>query len=312
MSRSPRGVALISILLVVVLMSTLTFQVYSHQNIVTAQTRVVFEANQMRHGILASEILAVELLSQDWEDESSRSRDDPFEPWAREQPVLEVAVGSLQYRVLDLNNRINLNAVANKANTTAAAAFARILQDIGGSGELLAMWQDWIDTDDVRSLIGGYQGREELDWLGHTPSFRTPNQLASDLSELRVFTPWDMDIYRELGQYVVVLPTTELKINVNTAPPKVLNALLPLAATQLSERASTRNFGSVEAFTELYVDFESVSQRLSVQSDFFEVRATLLGASSRMDLTSYLFRDPSTGSCHVFRRDFSTRHIWTS
>lgn len=312
MNRSPRGVALISILLVVALLSTLTFQIYSHQTMVTAQTRVALEASRMRHAVLASELMARQLLTADWLDEETRERDDAFEPWGQEQPILTTEAGTLQYHIFDLNSRLNINALASSENQKAAEIFAELLRDVGASQELAPIWRDWVDGDDSRSVAGGFQGKEELEWLGASPPFRTPNQLAGDLSEARMLVQLEPQVYGQLTQFVSVLPTTELKLNVNTAPSEVLNALIPLGTGKLSGRVGRRNFGSVDAFTELHRDFAEVSDQLSVRSKYFEVRATLFGASSRMDVTSHLYRDGATGEVSVYARTFATRHIWSS
>ena len=310
MKRSQRGVALISILIVVVLLSALAFQLYTHQTMVTVQTRVALEATQMRQSLLASEALARDLLMEDWLDAESRERDDLFEPWARGQPAIQTVSGTLNYGILDLSSRLNLNAIAGHKSQESMAAFTSVLNTVGVSQELVPIWRDWIDADDVRHLGEMSQGREELDWLSNTPAFRTPNRLASDVSELRVLASIDPTIYTELTQMVAVLPSTQLKVNVNTASAEVLNSLLQPGAARFSARSGRRNFGSVEAFADLHTGFKTVTDHLSVQSSFFEVNATLEGAGTRMDLTSHLMRDFESGEVRVYARHFGTRHVW--
>ncbi len=305
-----RGIALISILLIVVLFSALAFHLYSHQSMVTAQTRVGLSANQARYSLMASEALAQELLYMDWLDEDGRIRDDMAEPWAQPLAPISTVSGDVRVQIVDLSGKMNLNALAGGSSKESTKALSYILNRIGISMELTPVWRDWIDTDDQRFQIDGYQGREELDWLGNDTPFRTPNRLASHLTEIQVLAPFEPEVYSELTQLVTVLPTNSLKINVNTAHPEVLNSLLPASGSKMSARGGVRNFGSVEAFVDLHGGFSEVRDLLSVRSDFFEVRATLDGANLRMDMTSQIFRDPMSGECRIYARDFGTRHVW--
>ena len=312
MNLTQRGIALISILLVVVLFSALAFQLYSHQTMTTAQTRIGLTANQARHSLMAGETLALDLLQRDWEDEVGRTRDDMVEGWAQPQPNIQTVSGELRVQVFDLAGRLNLNALAGEHSAVSTTAFTYLLNRVGITAELAPLWRDWIDADDIRSLVNGFQGREELDWLGSETPFRTPNRLAGHLSELHVLLPLDQTSYTELGHLITLLPSNKLKINVNTAHPEVLNSLLPERSSKMSTRGGVRNFGSVEAFVDLHGDFANVIEQLSVRSEFFEVRATLIGPELRMDLTSQIYRNEATGECQVVAREFGTRHVWST
>lgn len=312
MTNAQRGIALISILLMVVLFSALAFQLYSHQTMVTAQTRVGLSANQARYSLMASEAVAQELLYIDWSDEDGRIRDDMAEPWAQPLAPLSTVSGSVRVQIVDVSGRLNLNALAGDSSKESTKAFSYILNRIGVSLELTPVWRDWIDADDQRSQLDGYQGREELDWLSNETPFRTPNLWAGHLSEIQVLAPFAAEVYSELTQLVAVLPTSALKVNVNTAHPEVLNALLPPSGAKMSTRGGIRNFGSVEAFIDLHGGFSEVSEYLSVRSDYFEVKATLDSADLRMDMTSQIYRDPRSGECRIYARDFATRHVWES
>ena len=310
--RMQRGVALISVLIVVVIFSALAFQLYSHQTMVTAQTRLVLETSQMRQSLLAGEAMAQRLLYEDWFDEEGRSRDDLAEHWAQLHDAVDTESGPLRYRIVDLNARLNLNAIARENPSAALLTFGNVLNGLGLSQELVPLWRDWVDNDDLRFLSSNFQGREDLDWLTNTPAFRTPNRPAGDVSELRIMVPLTRAAYTEFAQFVTVLPTTEFNVNVNTASVTVLNAMLEPGNNQMPDRGRKRIYRSVESFTDLYWDFQSVSQHLSVQSHYFEVHATIMGAGMRMDLSSQIVRDPSSGDTEVYARQFGTHHLWPS
>ena len=310
--RRHRGVALISVLLIVVLISSLAFQLFTHQTMATTQTRLVLETTQLRELLIASEVYAAEALYQDWADEDSRTRDDLKEDWAIDEGLVENPLGNLRYQIRDQLAKVNINSLSRQDVEVPFRVFKNLLQQENLSAETAVIWRDWVDQDQNRYSGPYYVGKEDLDWLAHTPAFRTANQIATDLSELQIFTDLTRPEYLSLSQSVTVLPNAQLKVNLNTAPPLVLNALLPEGSKPMSGRMTDRNFGSVEAFLEIHESFATVRQFITVKSDYFEVQASITGLGTRMDMTSQLQRDPTTGQSRVYSRRFGVAHGWAS
>ena len=310
MNGSQRGVALLSVLIVVVLISALAFQLYSHQTVATAQTRLALEGTQLREWLLAGETYATALLSQDATNEDSQLVDTHAESWSVVKEVLKNEYSIVSVRIVDSTSRFNLNSVAIHEGSSHSQVLLRLLTSVGLNAEYAAIWRDWVDTDDVRYFAQGYQGREDLDWLGNVPSFRTANSPAADLSEFRMIANLDSTTYNQLSELATVLPTTKAVLNLNTAPAVVLNLLLEPGQTTMPSQDARREFESVDKFIRDYPSFGPVTQMLSVRSEYFEVQSVAFNEDSRMDMTSKVARDFSTGEVRVYARSFGVRHGW--
>ena len=304
------GIALISVLLIVVLLSSLAVSLYTHQSFATTQTRMVLETTQLRELLLSSELYATELLKADYGTEETRVRDDLNEDWATADGVVETQVGTIRFQIFDLNSKFNLNSLSQREPEVPMRALRSILDEHRQDLAIVEVWRDWVDPDDTRFVSAFYAGREDLDWLSNSPPIRTANHIASDLTELLVLAPMSQDEFHALGAHTAVLPTSELKINVNTAASQVLNALLAEEVTPLSHRSVNRNFGTIETFIEIHQSFESVKQYLEVRSEYFEVQASISGFNTRLDMTSHLKRDKETGLVRVYARRFGVTHDW--
>src|SRR6185436_10907572 len=81
-ARNQRGVALISILLVVALVTALMYHMMTQQSFVVAQTRQVIRADQSLAYALGAEAYARQILFDDWNRPESRLLDTLSEPWA--------------------------------------------------------------------------------------------------------------------------------------------------------------------------------------------------------------------------------------
>ena len=86
MSRAPmqksRGVALISVLLIVALATTLAHQMAARHSLSIAQSRLLISASQARQYALGGEEYARQILYADWLEEETRDTDTLLEPWA--------------------------------------------------------------------------------------------------------------------------------------------------------------------------------------------------------------------------------------
>ena len=66
------GVALVSVLLIVAVVSALAYHLMTHHSLTLAASRQLFEQAQLREYALGGEIFARQMLYEDWEQESSR------------------------------------------------------------------------------------------------------------------------------------------------------------------------------------------------------------------------------------------------
>lgn len=310
MRHSQKGVALMSVLVVVVLISTLAYQLYAHQALATAQTRIGLEATRHRELLLSAENVAIAILSEDLIDEETRLIDHASEAWGTIREPLSLPYGNVYMQIHDATGRVNLNAIAVSNEPSALKVFRRLLEELGESNELAAYWRDWVDADDARFLVQGYHGREDLDWLVNDPPFRTANQLAADLTELRIVAPLPTQSYDALSSFVTVLPTTTHKININTTSAAVMNALVVVQQANVRPVSIGAAYETVEEFIDRYPNYAEIQDQLSVVSEYFDVEAVVQGPDARMGMTSRLVRDLSSGTVRVYARSFGKKHAW--
>jgi len=156
------------------------------------------------------------------DDAAHGTIDHPGEAWAIPLPVTPVEGGSVEGRIEDAQARLNLNAVAGddaasaRARERLAALFARRGLDPG----LVDALADWIDADGTVREHGA-----EDDAYGRDDALaaNAPLVRVAELAAVRGFTP---DAIARVTSDVAALPP-DATLNVNTAPPDVLAALLP-------------------------------------------------------------------------------------
>jgi type II secretory pathway component PulK len=104
-----------------------------------------------------------------------------------------------------------------------------------------------------------------------------------------------------------MLPTTTLKLNVNTAPPEVLAALNPaLNPDALARFTETpRDLDDVAEFTQQFPDLAGAVDALTVSSEYFEVSVRARVDDAQVEMVSVLHRDPGSGRIELLSRDLS-------
>jgi len=211
------------------------------------------------------------------EDARTSQVDHLGEAWAVKVPPTPVEDGEVGGELQELSGRLNLNDVggADGADIVAIEQFQRLLALVGVSGsdaiDLIAALLDWLDADDSPRLPGG----AESAWYGaQTPPRRPANGplvAVGELTQVRGFTP---QLVARLKPFVAALPGGG-KVNVNTAPPEVLAAVVPGlsldAARVLGVQRSRAWFKDVNDFNARLPsrDLQPDTSRLSVTSRHF-------------------------------------------
>jgi general secretion pathway protein K len=220
--RAQRGIALVTAILIVAIAVAIAAQIsFAHQlwfrQMENVQDRGA--TDWLRRGAL--HWASVALI-----DDAAQSRTDHLgERWAMGLPTLPVEGGSIRASIVDAQSRFNLNSVWG--NDVASLANLQVLQrllDVLKLDPLLAnAIADWIDSDS-QARAGG---AEDIDYLTLNPPYRAANRLLASVDELRLVRGFDAKTLAVLLPYATVLPVVTNNINVNTAPPEVLEALVP-------------------------------------------------------------------------------------
>ncbi|MBD3647130.1 MAG: type II secretion system minor pseudopilin GspK [Pseudomonadales bacterium] len=301
--QGQKGVALISILLVVAIATVLATSLTADQHLVIQRARTFFDQEQVRQYALGGEELARQILREDFE--ADPQRDHLAEAWAAPEMIFEFEEGEVQLEIEDLQGRLNINQLAGE-NQLARARFATLFRQLGIDAGFLARIEDWIDEDQSTRQLGA----EDYDYLGLDRPYRTGQTMIVDISELRLLLDMDPETWERLAPYVTALPDPSLPININTAPSPVMQAVASGLSPEVAEalvmdRDQRQGYESVDQFLQLpELAGQGISQEgLGVQSAFFRVGVTARYGDRIAYLTSIIQRSRTDGSMRVIYRN---------
>jgi general secretion pathway protein K len=305
MPRAQRGVALITILLIVALATAVLYHLLTRQALVVAQTRQLMRADQTLAYALGGEAYARQILFDDWNEPISRGLDTLTEAWAIPSAPFDIEAGTLELSIEDLDRRFNINSLAGDHAAQNLQRFKTLLGALGLDPQVADLWKDWIDSDAEATGFGA----EDAAYLVATPPYRTANQPAGSTSELALLGVLDPDQLALLMPHVAALPTTQLKININTADAPTLQALTPQLSQARAESLieSDRRYEDASALAAEIPELGASLDAMTVTSQYFEIHARVEIDGYRTELTSLVHRNPSNGHITLLGRDFGKR-----
>ncbi|MCS3512967.1 type II secretion system protein GspK [Pseudomonas grimontii] len=278
MRRRQRGVALLSVLLVMSLALLLTAgMLRSHQLMVQSSARQIHQV-QLRQWALSAEAWALEILQATADDQNSRVHQG--QAWARATWPFETQGARITLEIEDLSARFNVNALLGEGQVD------RLIE------------QRWL-----RLLAA----------LGLPPlDLRAAGPVAEqrELSQLRLLPGIDGATLRQLEPWVALLPK-DASLNINTALPQVLATLegmSPPTAEALVNQRPTTGYGSVQAFIHdpLIAGLGVTGHGLGISSRWFRINVDVRLGTSRLRLASEVERERKTGRWRVVQRRFPT------
>lgn len=292
--KRQRGVALLTALLIVALVTIIGAGMLSHMNLAAHRSGNLWLSEQAWWYAVGVENWAGQILARDARDNEIDSLD---QAWAQPVDYLPIEGGGIQGRLLDLQGRINLNNLAGADAEAAMARLQRLIETATEADVIVARRiaqgvRDWIDQDINPTLP---DGAEDNYYLGLSPAYRTGNQPMASPSELRAVREVTGPMYDVLEPHIAALPAGTA-INVNTATAPVLASLhegLDLAAAQaLVERREEEPWDSVQAFlqeSEL-AGLDLDAQGLSVASSYFLATGRVTVGRAQLSFHSVLHR----------------------
>lgn len=277
-SGQQRGVALVTVLLIVVLATLASLALVRTNEMAVQRSRNTTYSLQAAEYARGLEAWARIFLQRDLEESGYDSR---AEIWAVPLPALEVTGGAVTGRLLDLDGRFNINVLASD-NPTARERFQRLLEVLGIRNDLTPAIEDWLDDD----AVARPGGAEDFVYQAQQPPYRAANQLMTHISELRLVAGVDAETFAILAPHVIALPP-EAELNVNTASVPVLMALHASIDQARAERlhdAGLAEFRNLRDFKEAAGlrnnGFDDAG--LSTRSQFFLAQAQVeLGETNR-------------------------------
>ncbi len=314
-----RGVALLTVLLLVAVMSVIAVGVLDDIRFGVRRAANARGVGQARWYALGAEELArvrIAALVRATPGRTTLQGDWNGRPFA-----FPVEHGMINARLRDATGCFNLNSVVEAQGERlvrrelGVRQFAALAAGLGipeGTGQALAAnLVDWIDTDDIPS-----GGAEDGDYARLPTPYRTGGALLAEASELRAVRGFAPEVYARLRPWVCALPTADLSpVNVNTLSPDraplitalTLGAAPRAVVSRLLSGRPAAGWTSLDAFWSdpALADRpppEPVRQQLSLRTRFFTLDAEAAFADSSATLNTLLGVDEGGGVTLAARR----------
>ena len=294
-----QGVALITVLLIVALITLLASEMISRHFLDIRKARNLIYSSQAEAYALGGEAWARQILYRDYQNRGPVLVDHSGEEWATLANRLTMPDGELDIRIRDLQGLFNLNNLvdANGAvRSDAVQRFQNLQQQRGTEGDHSASLRDWLDRDDAPDELAAY------------PDSYPANQWLADRSELLAVAGVTPEDYQRLAPHISALPAVT-RYNLNTLDEEVLAALQPaLTSNQrqaISQRQQQGGYTSVNDWLANEAAALGVAaDSLAISSDYFEVTVITRYAERLSRLRTVLYRNPANGELQVIQRQF--------
>ena len=298
---SQRGVALLTILVMVALATILAATIAKRQTNTAENTGYLMRQDQSLLYAKSAEAFFSELLIQD--SDNGSSIDHLQENWAKPMPSFPVEDGSVSGKLLDESGKFNLNnlvkADGNQVDDSARRWFEKLLQRVGLPAELSQAVIDWQDTNDE---VTGAMGAESSYYQGLDPAYLTPNTKFHSIEELKLVRGFEGKNYDLIKHYVTALPE-QTKVNMNTAPalllasidPKVdvkaIEQQLKIKETELTHFNNVDDLWKLSAFSG--IDEQSKTDTASLldsKSNYFTAQIEVMLSERKRQFNSLMMR----------------------
>jgi general secretion pathway protein K len=215
-----QGVAVILVMLIVAMATTLAVYISQQQSLWQRQVETQFDHTQARRLGIAGIDWARAVLA---DDAASSSIDHENEIWTLQLPSMPVENGEVIGLIEDRQGLFNLNSVVRNGASSPPdiIKFQRLLSFLNLPAGLAVALADWIDADSDTQPAGG---AEDGYYQSLPHPYLTANRPMVELGELARIKGFDSQTIARLKPFVSVLPTVGV-INVNFAPAEVLASI---------------------------------------------------------------------------------------
>ncbi|MGM8886386.1 type II secretion system minor pseudopilin GspK [Psychrobacter sp. 1U2] len=248
--RSQRGVALLTILLLVVSITVVAGAMLASQKIVIRRSGLLFNQNQLLQDIDAAQQLAVTLVRA---DSMLNDTDSLQDIWAQPLPPYPLASHTVTMELRDEAARFNINNLYHDGKVDAAAlgVFQRLLTQLNLDPKIAIAALDWQDRDREVYKDGGEEGVVYAQ-QGTGLSAALPNQPFVSVDQLQDLPNMSAEGLAVLRPYLTAVPYY-LPINVNTASPEMLAALVDgISAQQIQGLESLQKQQVIESVDNIW------------------------------------------------------------
>lgn len=302
MRAAQRGVAVVLAMGVVALATLAATAIVLPQSVWMRQIQVGKEYVQAQVTIQAGIDWIRAVLS---DDRQISQVDHLGEAWALPMPVMPIENGELVSNIGDQQGLFNLNNMIQngKVNTAQLNRFKRLLTLLDLPSTLADALVDWMDADNALRAQGG--GEDEY-YLGLNPPYLAANQPLTDVAELVLVRGFDRPTLARLQPFVTALPRLT-NVNVNTAPPEVLAALIEglsliNARTLVEQRKRIFFRDQADFINQLPQGVTVDGDDLGVSSDYFLAKLRVTIGEAQAQGSVLLFRTDTGWPAVVWRK----------
>ena len=229
-ANSQRGVALLTILLLVVSITVVAGAMLASQKIAIRRSGLLFDQNQLLQDINAGQQLAVTLIRADAKLNDTDSAQDI---WAQPIPPYTLGGHSIGIELRDEGSRFNINNLYHNGvvDTAALAVFQRLLTQLNLEPDIAIAVLDYQDADSEVYKDGGDESVVYAQQSNRGADKNLPNQALLSIDQLAEVKGFNAEVLAALRPYITAVPYY-LPININTASPVLLAALAEGASSQ--------------------------------------------------------------------------------
>ncbi len=301
MIKQQKGIALITILVMVALATILAATIAKRQAATAESTAYLMRQNQSLMYAKSAEAFLSELLVDD--AENAAEVDHLNETWAQPMPAFPVEDGYVSGILQDESGKFNLNSLITAegtVNENAKAWFELILKRAGLPEQLSEAVIDWQDEDEMPS---GPMGAESNYYQGLPNGSLPPNTKFHSVEELKLVRGFEENKYKLIAPYLSTAPVADTTVNINTASAFLLasmdekldvNAvqqLLDRRQANLEYFSNVADLWTLEPFAQVDAAKHNLfNNLLGVQSNHFKARIEVMLSERKRQFSSDLVR----------------------
>ncbi len=317
--RRQRGLALVTVLLVISLCVVLAAEVTKTQSYQVKRVQNLFERQQAYWYAMGAEHFVKALIRDT--AEKDKGVINLSQPWAMEGMSFPVDNGLIEGEIQDLRSCFNLNSlfepnIEPDKLKFRKEVFVRFLENLEVESEishedLASNLYDWLDPDDYPSDAVGYDG--DMYTSMQFPYLSANSQLAHE-NELRVIYGFDVAVMTQLQQRFCVVPgDSSFLFNINTMDaeqPELLMAIFNLTENEVSDILADRPEEGFEKISDFWntasaKKVKTVSEAdnyFTVESKFFKLITNAYYNDMKFALTSVIQLNDKNHTLVVGRR----------
>ncbi len=250
--RSQHGVALLTVLLLVVSITVVAGSMLASQKIAIRRSSLLLNQDKLLQAIDAGEQLAMTVIRA---DNKLNATDSMQDIWAQPLPPFDLGNYSISAELRDEAARFNINNLYynGAVDSEALAVFQRLLKQLNLAPEIAIAVLDWQDSDNEVYKDGG----DEQTVYGRSSSLSNsslPNQPFVTIKQLAEVRGVNAEVLASLRPFITAVPYY-LPINVNTASPVLLASLVDGATSEqlqaLTDKRDTQVLATIDDLWQL-------------------------------------------------------------